>query len=214
MKLLKLVGLVLSLALVATAFLAVGSASAEPTKLCKVNEEKCAKANTYSLKTPETFKGILANSSDFSTLVLLGLTNVKCTSGKLTLSLAETAGPLAGEVYLWNSFSCTGEGCSITASPEFETGFAAGIEATSKGNGTLTVTKNPTLVAKCSTFTCTYTASSMKFPIQGGTKSPAITSESVMTKVAAKSGAVCPNAAVYQSHFTIIEPGLSVFITH
>lgn len=215
MKLLKLAGLVLSLALVATAFLAVGSASAEPTKLCKAAEEKCSKANTYTLPSPESLKGTLEGSGDFATLVLLGVTNIKCTgSGKMTVSLAETTGPLTGELYVLNAFGCTGTGCSLTASPEFKTGFAASLEATSKGNGLLTLTKSPTVAVKCSTFTCTYSAPLMRFQVLGGAKTAAFTSEAPMEKVAAKSTPGCANGAVFQSHYTIIEPGTSVFVTH
>jgi hypothetical protein len=214
MKLLKSAGLVLSLALIATAFLAVGSASAEPTKLCKVKEEKCSKANVYTLPASESLKATIGKTGDFATLVLLGLTNIKCTgSGKMTVSLAETTGPLTGELVVLNASGCSGEGCSLTATPEFKTGFAASLEMTTLGSGRLTLTKSPTMVVKCSTFTCTYSASQMRFQVLGGGQA-VLTSEAPMEKVAEKSGAICPNGAVFQSHYSVIEPGSTLYVTH
>jgi hypothetical protein len=71
MKLLKSTGLVLGLVLVATAFFAVASASAETTKLCRVNEEKCSKANTYALSF-ENFKGAAIAAPEEAKLVMPG----------------------------------------------------------------------------------------------------------------------------------------------
>ena len=60
MKSLKSAGLVLGLAIVATAFLAVGSAAAEATKFCKANEAKCSEKNTLG----GSFTGLAASFTE------------------------------------------------------------------------------------------------------------------------------------------------------
>ena len=60
MNLPKSVSFTLGLALVATAFLAVGSAAAEATKFCKVNEAKCAEKNVLA----GSFTGVAANFTE------------------------------------------------------------------------------------------------------------------------------------------------------
>jgi hypothetical protein len=216
MNLLKLAGLVLGLALVATASLATGSAAAEPTKLCKANEEKCSKENTYH-PGPGNVNSAILNPGDESKLVMPGLASISCPTGKLALTVSETAGPMTGEVFKWNGARCgPAEECTLMAPTEFETGFSASVEAIGKGNGVLTIGLNPTLIAKCTTFTCTYTVTAMKFSIQGGVLGTAnfSNSEVAMKKDAAKSSLICPSTALYTSRFTIVEPGLPLFVTH
>jgi hypothetical protein len=222
MKSLKSAGLAVGLVLVATAFLAVGSASAETVKLCQVNEEKCSKANTWALSF-ENFKGALIAPPEAAKLMMPGLFTVSCSSGKLASTLKETAGPLTGEVSKWNTSSCTpaGYGCTLLPPKELETGYSAEVEATGGGNGILTVGLGPTLIANCPgvKITCTYTATTMKFPVKGGTGGEAgkyaqISSEAPMTRVAAKSSAFCPVTATYVSLYQVVEPGISTFVTH
>jgi uncharacterized protein YqeY len=95
-------------------------------------------------------------------LVMPGLASISCPTGKLALTVSETAGPMTGEVFKWNGGRCgPAEECTLMAPTEFETGFSASVEATGKGNGVLTIGLNPTLIAKCTTFTCTYTVTAI-----------------------------------------------------
>lgn len=222
MKLLKSTGLVLSLVLVATAFLAVGSASAETTKLCKVNEEKCSKANTWALSF-ENFKGATITGTESSKLVMPGLFTVSCPTGKLAATLKETTGALVGDVAKWNSFSCTpaGNGCTLLPPKEVETGYSAEVTATGGGNGSLVIGGTPTLIAKCTgsvSVTCTYNTTAMKFTVKGGSgvegKYPQLSTETVMARVAASSSPACPANATYSLLYRMVEPGSSLFITH
>jgi hypothetical protein len=223
MKLLKSTGLVLGLVLVATAFLAVGSASAETTKLCKVNEEKCSKANTWGLSF-ENFKGAIGASPEGAKLVMPGLVTVSCPTGKLASTLKETTKALVGEVSKWNTFNCTpaGTACTLLPPKEIETGYSAEVEATGGGNGVLYVGLGPTLIVNCTgslKITCTYTTPTMKFTIKGGPgggagKNPQISSEAPMTRVATKSHPLCPTTATYVSLYQIVEPGFSTFVTN
>jgi|GEM_PF-3648870 len=223
MQLLKSTGLVLGLALVVTAFLAVGSASAEPTKLCKVNEEKCSKANTYALSF-ENFKGATITGTESSKLVMPGLFTVSCPTGKVAATLKETSGALVGEVAKWNSFSCApaGNSCTLLPPKEIETGYSAEVTATSGGNGSFVIGGTPTLIANCTgsvKVTCTYNTTTMKFTVTGGPgggegKYPLLSTETVMARVTALSSPSCPFNATYSLLYRMVEPGSSLFITH
>lgn len=222
MKSFKSAGLALGLILVAMAFLAAGSASAETTKLCKVNEEHCSKANTWGLSF-ENFKGAIGSSPEGAKLVMPGLFTIACPTGKLASTLKETTGVLVGEVSKWNTFGCTPASgvCTLLPPKEVETGYTAEVEAIGGGNGVLTVGGGPTLIVNCTgtlKITCTYTATTMKFNVKGGTGAkgavPQISSEAPMSKVVAKSNAGCPSTATYVSLYQIVEPGLSTFVTH
>lgn len=203
------------LALVVTAFVGVGSAAAVSTKLCRKNEESCSKANTYTLIN-DNFKGTFGGGvPNVSRLTMSGLATVACEVGKVSASLIETGGPLTGKIVQWSGFSCTPtpETCTLGAPKEFEAGFGASIEATSKGDGVLTVA-SPILVAKCApAFTCTYTASTMEFQIHGGTGGTFV-GEATMTRDSPKSSLSCPATAKYLGSLTTVEPGEQVFVTH
>lgn len=222
MRLFKSAGLVLGLALVVTAFLAVGSAAAETTKLCKANEEKCSKENTWALGF-ENFKGAIGSSPEGAKLVMPGLLTVECPTGKLASTLKETAGPLSGEVSKWNMSGCAPSGCTLTPPKEEETGYSAEVEATGGGEGILTVGLGPKLIAKCAgvgvpKVTCTYTAATMKFNVKGGPgeegKNPQISSAAPMTRVTGESSLPCPATASFVSLYGVVEPGTSMFVTH
>jgi len=221
MKLFKSIGLVLGLALFATAFLAVGSASAVTTKLCRANEAKCSKANTWSVGT-ESLVGAIGPASEEAKLVMPGLLTVSCTSGKLGASLKETAGALVGELVKWNQSSCipTADSCTLRPPKEFETGYSAEVEATGEGNGVLTVGLNPSLTVICVgalKILCNYTTPTMKFAIKGGSggggKNPQISSEAPMTR-AGKNSESCPSTATYVSLYQVTVPGSPMFVTN
>ena len=220
MKLFKSAGLVLGLALFATAFLAVGSASAT-TKLCKANEAKCSKANTWSLGA-ESLTGAIGPASEEAKLVMPGLLTVSCTSGKLGTSLKETAGALVGEVVKWNQSSCTPtvDSCILRLPKESEAGYSAEVEATGEGNGILFVGLNPSLTVICQgalKILCNYTTPTMKFAIKGGSggagKNPQISSEAPMTR-AGKNSESCPSTATYVSLYQVTVPGSPMFVTN
>jgi hypothetical protein len=226
MKLLKSTGLVLGLVLVATAFLAVASASAETTKLCRVNEEKCSKANTYALSF-ENFKGAAIAAPEEAKLVMPGLVTVSCPTGKLASTLKETTGALLGEVSKWNTFNCTptASKCTLLPPKEIETGYTAEVTATGGGNGSLVISGKggPELIAQCPAgspvTTCIYTAPTIKFTVKGGPgggagKNPQLSTETSMTKVPFGSSAFCPNTATYVLLYQMVEPGSALFITH
>ncbi len=224
MKLLKSTGLALGLVLVATAFLAAGSASAETTKLCKVNEEKCSKANTWALSF-ENFKGATVSAADSSKLVMPGLFTVSCPTGKLASTLKETTGALTGTVDKWNTFSCTptASKCTLLPPKEVETGYSATVTATGGGDGSFVIGGEPILTAKCSASspvtTCSYTTAAMKFTVKGGpgggeSKNPRISTETLMSKLPLVSSPFCPNNATYVLSYQLVEPGFAMFVTH
>jgi len=224
MKLLKSTGLILGLALVVTAFLAVGSASAETTKLCKVNEEHCSKANTWSLFF-ENFKGATVSAADSSKLVMPGLFTVSCPTGKVAATLKETTGALTGEVAKWNSFSCapSASKCTLLPPKEIETGYSATVTATGGGNGSFVIGGEPILIAKCSgtspVTTCTYSTAAMKFTVTGGpgggeSKNPRLFTETLMAKLPLASSPFCPSNATYVLSYQLVEPGSAVFVTN
>ncbi|HEX6781107.1 MAG TPA: hypothetical protein VF125_03655 [Solirubrobacterales bacterium] len=203
--------LCLALATLALLF-AAGHAAALPTKLCKANEASCSKANTWTL-APENFKGTISTMK----LVLPGYLTVSCNPGKFASTLAEGAGPLTGEVFKWNFFNCTPEGCGISTPATEGTGFSAEVEATGGGNGTMKVGKAPTLVLTCSApaITCVYSAASIQLSVQGGGVGvAAISTESQLNKDFFKSSLNCTQTAIYAAKHLIVEPGLPVYVTN
>jgi hypothetical protein len=195
--------IVLSFALLAA--LAVTPASAEVTVFCKANEEKCAEKNILG---PE-LTGYLG-SSDLTTFmeVVLPKKTVKCTEGKLgPIALKETAGPLVGSMQFWWSFKCSPSGCVVEV---LEEGYAAEVEATGKGNGTLAVTV-PTLRVECwPTEICTYSKTPIQFTVAGG--SPAYVSSKASLSLVSGFGSCAP--ATLNSKYLVVSPGTSVFVTH
>jgi hypothetical protein len=203
----------IALALLPTLCLSVAAtqASALPTKLCNANEETCSAKNTYTLGF-ENFKGTIASMK----LEQTGFLTVSCNPGKFASTLSEGSGPLTGEVWKWNFFECTPEGCSVATPSSEGTGYSAEVEAIGGGNGTMRVGNTPTLVVTCASpnVTCTYKTASMELSVQGGgVEEAAISTSTKLTKDLFKSSFLCRETATYEASHWIVEPGLPVYVT-
>lgn len=145
----------------------------------------------------------------------VGFLTVSCNSGKLASTLSEGAGPLTGEVFKWNFFNCTPEGCTVETPKTEGTGYSAEVEAIGGGNGGMRIGNTPTLVLNCTTpkLTCTYTATSMELSVQGGGEASIFT-ESSLKKDIFKSTFTCRETAIYEAKHSIVEPGLPLYVTH
>jgi hypothetical protein len=213
----KTARIAIAVVLAAMTLVVASPAAAEPTVLCKANEEHCSSESTWPLYY-QNFKGAIGEApSEAAELVMPGLVTVSCSTGKLASTLEETEGPLVGEVAKWNFFNCVPSGCALAVPKELETGYSAEVTATGGGNGILKVGLTPVLIATCSKFTCTYGASTMQFVVEGGPGEGEyghISSEALMSKVLLESSFSCPSTATYASLYQIVEPGFSTFVTH
>jgi hypothetical protein len=220
MRIMRIGGLVLVVALSAMAFAGVTSAVAKPTGLCSKNEETCAKENTYS-SSPT----ILANWASeevpgtYGRLVMATLGTVNCQHSKFQTELTNSEGPLVGNLIKWWFLSCGPAGCTMeTGEGEFPS-YAAELTAIGGGDGSLTVTK-PRLIVNCTSpvkYKCIYEASSMGFTVEGATSEEggAYTSSAAkVSRVALGSSPFCPATAEFVSHYRTLEPGSSLFVTY
>jgi hypothetical protein len=136
MKLLKMLGLSMVVAVAASAFIGVGSASAV---LCKANESPCSAANQYPVPTEVTVASPatkLSNSLGFVTL---------CESKATLKHEGESAGKLFGTFVKLEWPNCT-EGCkkvTTTALGTFKD------EAIGGGNGKLFPEGTTVLLQEC-----------------------------------------------------------------
>lgn len=205
---LLLAGVVTALVLLSTA-----GAHALPTKLCNANEATCSKENTWQLWS-ENFKGTIATAN----LKMPSYFTASCGAGKFGSTLSEGEGPLTGEVFKWNFFSCSPESCSVATPATEGTGFSAEVEATSGGNGTMRVGNSPTLVISCTSpkVTCTYAAEAMELSVQGGTtwETATISTTSELVKDFFKSSPSCTWVATFEAEYGIVEPGRPLYVTH
>ena len=189
------------------------SAEALPTKLCRVNEETCSKANTL----PEPEAGDFMGSISTMELAMPGLTTVSCPTGKFDNALSESTGPLVGEVWQWNFFNCSPESCTVETAKTQGTGFGSELEATSGGNGVVRVGKTPTFITSCTSpkLNCTYAASSIELSVQGGVpEASLISTEAKLTKNALKSSPICPENATFAVVYRIVSPSQTIYVTH
>jgi hypothetical protein len=210
MKLLKSAGLVLSLAVAATAFLAVGSAAAEATKFCKANEAKCSAANTLG----GSFTGLAASFTEKpseASMTMPPFPTVTCKLSKFNgQGFTSSGGPLIGKIGYWYNTECsstTGTGCTMGTVVESPATLPAEVVNTVAGNGTIKVS-SPVLGVECAGFKCTFSKPVMEFALTGGAHAK-ITANTTVSKTSG----TCPITATFKANYEIWEPS-SLFVTH
>jgi hypothetical protein len=220
MRIMKIVGLAMVVAISMMAFAGVASAVAKPTGLCSKNEETCAKGNTY-YSSPT----ILANWASeeapgtYGKLVMPTLGTVTCVHSKFQAELTNSEGPLVGKLIKWWFLSCGPAGCTMETGEGELPSYAAQLTATGGGDGSLTVTK-PRLIVNCTSplkYKCIYETSSMGFTVEGATSEEggAYTSSAAkVSRVTLGSNPFCPATAEFISHYRALEPGPSLFVTY
>jgi hypothetical protein len=213
MNLFKAVGLVLGLAMLTMAFFAVGSAAAEPTKLCSANEEHCSKEKTLSGNWLTSFATPGTKPTTGASMAMSFLPTVTCTSSKFnSQELKSAGGPLLGKLSYWYNLGCSGTeatGCTMGTVVESPSSLPVEIVNTSGGNGTIKVTK-PLLNVECTSpkFQCTFTKTTMEFTLTGGAPAK-IDTTSILTKIAG----TCPSTATFNATYLVADP-TSVFVTN
>jgi hypothetical protein len=213
MKLLRSAGLILGLAMFTMAIFAVGSAAAEPTKLCSSNEEHCSKEKTLSGNWLTSFAAPGTKPATGASMSMSSLPTVTCTTSKFnSQELESSGGPLIGKLSYWYNEGCSGTeatGCKMGTVVESPSSLPVEIVNTSGGNGTIKVTK-PLLNVECTSpkFQCTFTKATMEFTLTGGAPAK-IDTTSALTKTAG----ACPSTATFKATYSVADP-LSVFVTN
>jgi hypothetical protein len=215
MKHLKILSLAAVAAMVFTAFIGAGTASAG-TVTCTVNGSSCASGNEYtgtitsSLMTGTT--AVLTNSLD----------TVTCTASSMngqTSTATNANGNSTGSISSVSFSGCTDQNnSSCTVTP---TNLSWHVEHTSteiagkpNGNGKMTISSGgsggPQATVACGSFiNCTFGVDSATVDFFGSSTAPRVTTTGiVMTRI---SGVFCPSSATWDAGYTITKP-TSLFV--
>lgn len=204
--------------------MAAASAMATRTVLCSINEEVCAKENTYSSEFGLELTGYVGWEGTSRELELPGVATLTCVSGKLGTQLKEQEeGPMTGEVNRWTfDTPCAPTGCTIKPSPaEAPMGYPAELEAVGGGDGVLRISE-PVLIATCNQFPlffqCAYTTEMMEVEVEGGGEKGGehayLSTEAPLARVGGWGFNCAASTAVFRSHYEVYEPASAVYVTH
>jgi hypothetical protein len=196
MKLMKMFGLCLALAMAA---MALGAGTASATKLCSVNTSPCPAGNTYGKGTSIKTQLVTGTKSVMSS----GFVTITCTestmSGKTTSEGG--AGAVTGEISSVTWKNCTSGLGSCTTSA-LKTPWSAEISG-SGGNGTMSV-KGAAGKFTCGGTTCEYEASKASLSVSGGNPARAKASNVSFSKIGG--GFLCSSTASWTSEYEVTAP--------